>query len=148
MRVTKRMPRPRTGATGSTFAAIALAALSLPGCVSASGPPSAVCVPELSVSPENPKPGRIVTVATTSACPTPEGTEWFVRIQPDGERIPLAHARVEPASDGSFEVSITVPPTIHPGTAIAWIANYWDTQECPEGASCASAEVRFTVAAP
>jgi len=147
MRVTKRMPRPRTAA-GMTLAVVAIGAFTLPGCVPTSDPPSAVCIPELSVSPENPKPGRIVTVATTNPCPASEGTEWAVRIQPDGERIPLAQARVEPDADGSFEVSITVPPTIHPGPAIAWIANYWETQECPDEASCAPAEVRFTVAAP
>ncbi len=146
MRVMKRMPHPRAAA-GMTFAAIALGVLALPGCVTAS-PPSAVCVPELTVAPENPKPGRIVTVATTHACPAPDDVEWVVRIQPEGERIPLAQARVEPDADGSFEVSITVPPTIHPGTAIAWIANYWETVECPDGASCAAPEEEFTVATP
>ncbi|NYE20602.1 hypothetical protein [Microbacterium immunditiarum] len=143
----KPMPHPRAAA-GMTFAAIALIALALPGCVSTSDPPSAVCVPELSVSPDNPKPGRIVTVATTHPCPAPEGTEWVVRIQRVDERIPLAQARVKPEPDGSFEVSITVPPTIHPGTAIAWISNYWDTVECPGGGSCVSPEEEFTVAAP
>ncbi|MEZ3160835.1 hypothetical protein AB1K54_09860 [Microbacterium sp. BWT-B31] len=141
MRARERMPR---------LAALAVAALALgalPGCL-ASGPPASVCVPELTVTPDDPKPGRIVTVATTHACPVPDGTEWVVRIQPAGKPIPLAEAKVKPDGDGSFEVSITVPPTIGPGSAIAWIANYWDTAQCPSGASCASAEVTFTVAEP
>ena len=89
-----------------TLAVVAIGAFTLPGCVPTSDPP-AVCVPELSVSPENPKPGRIVTVATTNPCPAPEGTEWVVRIQPDGERIPLAQARVETVSGrvGTFTAS-------------------------------------------
>ena len=79
-------------------------------------------------------------------CPLPAGAELTVRIQPVGETIPLAQARVTPDPDGSFAVSITVPPTIRPGQAVASISNYWDIATCPEGASCASAAVEFTVA--
>jgi hypothetical protein len=128
------------------LAAVAVCALVGSTAVGCSGPaPSVVCVPELSVSPDHPRPGRIVTVSTVRACPMAEGTEWNVRIQPDDARIPLAQARVTPDADGSFEVSITVPPTIRPGGAIAWISDYWETVPCPGSASCASAEVRFTV---
>ncbi|GEM_PF-1968152 len=115
----------------------------LTSCLSA---PSTVCVPTLTVDPDNPRPGRIVTVSTTDACPLPAGAELTVRIQPVGETIPLAQARVTPDPDGSFAVSITVPPTIRPGRAVASISNYWDIATCPEGASCASAAVEFTVA--
>ncbi len=128
------------------LAAVAVCALVGSTAVGCSHPaPSAVCVPELSVSPDHPRPGRIVTVSTVRACPVAEGTKWNVRIQPDDAPIPLAQARVTPDADGSFEVSITVPPTIRPGGAIAWISDYWETVPCPDGASCASAEVRFTV---
>ncbi|MEF2255283.1 hypothetical protein [Microbacterium schleiferi] len=108
--------------------------------------PSRVCVPTLTVEPDNPRPGKIVTVSTTDACPLPDGAELAVRIRPLGEPIPLAQARVTPEPDGSFSVSITVPPTIRPGQAVASISNYWDIATCPEGASCAAAEVEFTVA--
>lgn len=126
-------------------AGLIVCAAALVGCAPVT---SRVCVPELSVTPEDPKPGRIVTVETVRACPTASDTLWRVRIQPEGKSIPLAEARVTPDADGSFSVSITVPPTIAPGAAIASIANYWDTQECPEGASCAPAQVSFTVAEP
>lgn len=108
--------------------------------------PSRVCVPTLAVDPDNPRPGRIVAVSTTNACPLPGGAELTVRIHPAGETIPLAQARVTPNPDGSFSVSITVPPTIRPGQAVASISNYWDIATCPEGASCAAAAVEFTVA--
>ena len=61
----------------------------LTSCLSA---PSTVCVPALTVDPDNPRPGRIVTVSTTDACPLPAGAELTVRIQPVGETIPLAQA--------------------------------------------------------
>ncbi|WP_295794085.1 hypothetical protein, partial [uncultured Microbacterium sp.] len=86
------------------------------------------------------------TYKTGSVHPLPAGPELTVRIQPVGETIPLAQARVTPDPDGSFAVSITVPPTIRPGQAVASISNYWDIATCPEGASCASAAVEFTVA--
>ena len=119
--------------------------LPLSGCGS---PPVSVCVPTLAVSPENPRPGRVVTVKTVHPCPVnlPEGAVWHVRIRPDDATVPLAQAEVRPEADGSFEVSITVPPTIRPGRAIAWISDYWDYAECPDRASCASAEVGFEVA--
>ena len=44
----------------------------LTSCLSA---PSTVCVPTLTVDPDNPRPGRIVTVSTTDACPLPAGAE-------------------------------------------------------------------------
>lgn len=129
------------------LAAVAVCAFVGATAVGCSAPaPSSVCVPELSVSPDHPRAGRIVTVSTVRACPVLEGTEWNVRIQPDDARIPLAQARVAPEADGSFEVSITVPPTIRPGGAIAWISDYWEIVPCPDGASCAPAETRFTVA--
>ncbi len=110
-------------------------------------PTAAVCVPELSVTPDDPRPGRIVTVETVRGCPVdlPEGARWEVRIQPAGETIPLSRAFVRPAADGTFAVSITVPPTIRPGAAVAHISNFWDYAVCPDGASCAAAEVTFTV---
>lgn len=123
-----------------------IAGAALCGCGPA--PAASVCVPELAVSPERPKPGRIVIVSTTNPCPVPQGTRFALRIQPADARIPIAQARAEPSADGSFEVSITVPPTIEAGDAIAWISNYWEVVECPEGASCASALVSFVVAAP
>jgi hypothetical protein len=117
----------------------------LSGCTSAQ--PTAVCVPELSVAPDDPRPGRIVEVETVRACPgdLPDGARWEVRIQPDDARIPLARAFVRPDDQGRFAVSITVPPTIRPGAAIAHISNYWDYADCPDGASCAAASVTFDV---
>ncbi len=119
--------------------------ISLTGC---GLPPASVCVPTLAVSPENPRPGRIVTVSTVHPCPVelPQDAVWHVRIQPADATIPLAQAEVRPDAGGSFEVSITVPPTIAPGQAIAWISDYWDYAVCPDNASCASAEVAFEVA--
>lgn len=129
----------------ATLVLLACAAGVLAGCA----PPAApnVCVPELSVTPDDPRPGRIVTVETTRSCPgeLPEGARWDVRIQPEGERIPIARASVDPEPDGSFAVSITVPPTIAPGRAVAHIANYWDYASCPGSASCAAAAVIFDV---
>ena len=125
--------------------AAAMIGLSLAGC---SVPPASVCVPSLSVSPDHPRPGRIVTVRTVEPCPLelPADAVLHVRIQPDDATIPIAQAAVRPDEDGSFEVSITVPPTIRPGRAIVWISDYWDYATCPAQASCASAEVAFVVA--
>ena len=125
---------------------LGLLAAALPGCGTSLVPPDAVCVPELHVSPENPRPGRIVTVTADPACPTPEGTEWTLRIQPADSRIPLSQARVRPDADGTFSTEITVPPTMPAGPAIVWLTDYWDDRECPDQASCASAEGQFTVA--
>jgi hypothetical protein len=127
----------------ATATLVVLACSALTACLAE---PSRVCVPTLTVDPDEPRPGRIVTVSTTDACPLPESAELTVRIHPVGEPIPLAQARVTPDPDGSFSVSITVPPTIRPGQAVASISNYWDIATCPEGASCAAAEVEFTVA--
>ena len=129
-------------------AAVALSVLlgaMIAGCAPSS--PEQVCVPELAVTPENPRPGRIVTVQTVRACPVvaDEGVRWEVRIQPEDATIPLARAFVEPEADGSFAVRITVPPTIGPGPAIAHIANYWESATCPDDASCAAASVTFDV---
>ncbi|KAA9144064.1 hypothetical protein F6B41_22350 [Microbacterium lushaniae] len=120
-----------------------LAGATIAGC--ASSTPEQVCVPELAVTPDAPRPGRIVTVQTVRACPAEEGVRWEVRIQPEDATIPLARAFVEPEADGSFAVRITVPPTIGAGPAIAHIANYWESATCPDGASCAAASVTFEV---
>lgn len=127
-------------------AMLTLPALAATGCSGAFGPPPSVCVPELRVEPENPRPGGIVTVTADRTCPTTEGMQWILRLQPDDARTPLAQAVAHPDVDGAFSVEITVPPTMPPGRAIVWITNYWDALECPGGASCASAEGYFTVA--
>ncbi|MGP3536552.1 hypothetical protein ACTU3I_17295 [Microbacterium sp. RD1] len=129
------------------YLCVAVVALTAPLVGCGPLPPGRTCVPELSVTPEDPRPGRIVTVETTHACPVdlPEGARWEVRIQPADERIPLARAFVRPHADGSFAVSITVPPTIAPGPAIAHISNYGEYAKCAEGASCAAASVTFDV---
>lgn len=115
----------------------------------ASLPPASVCVPELRIEPQTAHPGDTVTVATEHACPraVPEGIDYEVHIQPDDATSPRATASVSPESDGSFEVTITVPPDMPPGRAIAWISNFWDYAECPDNASCASAEGYFEVSA-
>ena len=104
-------------------------------------------MPELSVTPSDPRPGRIVTVKTVRACAVdlPQGARFEVRIHPQDDRIPIARAFATPSEDGSFSVSITVPPTIRPGAAIAEISNYWDYATCHDSASCAAAEVVFDV---
>lgn len=129
----------------ATVALCGLVAAALAACGTVGPAPDRVCVPELHVTPENPRPGRIVTVTADPACPTPAGTEWTLRIQPADGRIPLSQAIVRPDADGTFSTEITVPPTIAPGPAIVWITDYWDDRECPDGASCASTEGRFTV---
>lgn len=135
-----RMLRPAAAVVLSVVAGSLLT-----GCGS---PSDSVCIPTLAVTPENPRPGRIVTVRTVHPCPVdlPRDAVWHVRIQPVDAGIPLAQAEVRPDADGSFEVSITVPPTIGPGRAIAWISDYWDYAVCPDDARCTSAEVAFEVA--
>lgn len=129
-----------------TVVAVLAVATPASACSGFSGPPPSVCVPVLRVEPENPRPGRIVTVTADPACPTTDGVEWTVRIRPADARIPLAQAIARPDADGTFSVEITVPPTMPAGAATVWITDYWDTAECPDGASCASAEGSFTVA--
>lgn len=125
---------------------VVLAVLMLaPACSVSFGPPPSLCVPGLRVEPEGPRPGDLVTVTPDQNCPVPEGTEWTIRIQPEDARVPLSEATVRPDADGSFALKITVPATIAPGRALVWITNYWDTAECPDGASCVSAEGYFTV---
>lgn len=129
---------------GTALALLGLVLTALAGCSAAA---DTVCVPELSVTPDQPRAGRIVTVATTRSCAgaLPEGERWEIRIQPADARIPLARAFVDPDPDGSFSVRITVPPTIGAGPAVARIADYWDHATCPAGASCADASVTFEV---
>jgi hypothetical protein len=134
--------------SGRVVVAVALVmggAVGLAGCAAWVAPPASVCVPELHIEPQDPRPGRIVTVTADPACPAAEGTEWTLRIQPEDKPIPLAQAIAKPAADGTFSVEITVPPTMPAGPAIVWLTNYWDTVDCPDTASCAAAEGRFTV---
>ncbi|MFJ6652467.1 hypothetical protein ACIQLJ_06700 [Microbacterium sp. NPDC091313] len=135
----------RAAASIAWAAAAVVLGATLSGCASAQ--PTAACVPELSVTPSDPRPGRIVSVETVRACPIdlPDGARYEVRIHPQDDRIPIARAYVTPDADGSFAVSITVPPTIRAGATVAEISNYWEYATCPDGASCAAAEVVFDV---
>lgn len=129
---------------GAVLALLGLVLAGSAGC----GPSGGVaCVPELSVTPDDPRPGRIVTVGTTRACAgaLSEGERWEVRIQPADRPIPVARAFVDPEPDGTFTVRITVPPTIGPGPAIAHIANYRVDTPCPGSARCAAPSVTFEV---
>lgn len=139
------MIRRRRAAVSALIAVGAVGAAMLAGC--SSSEPARVCVPEMSVTPSDPRPGRIVTVDTVRACPVdlPEGEKLEIRIHPADDRIPIARAFVRPDADGAFTVSITVPPTIRPGATVVEIANWWDYAACPDTASCAAAEGAFEV---
>lgn len=124
----------------------AAAAMLLSGC-SAAGGADGPCVPQLAVSPDDPHPGRIVTVITTHACPVRvlDRESLTIRIHPEGARIPLAQAKAAPAEDGSFAVSITVPPTMPKGPAVVEVSNWWDYAFCPDDAGCPAPQAQFEV---
>src|SRR3546814_10995197 len=123
-----------TSGRGISLASLGLVVAGLAGC---SLPADTACVPELSVTPDEPRPGRIVTVATARACADalPEGERWEIRIQPADKAITVARAFVDPEPDGSFTVRITVPPTIRPGPAVAHLATSSAFASCPRSAS-------------
>ncbi len=132
----------------SRLAALVVAGVLGTACLAACAPAheaSAGCVPALTVTPADPDPGEIVTVTTSRACriTLPEGAVWKVRIRPADAPIPLAQASVRPDDDGSFTLSITVPPTMPEGPAIVWIDNYTEFAPCADSDDCAQG--RFTV---
>src|SRR3546814_19561025 len=129
-----------TSGRGISLASLGLVVAGLAGC---SLPADTACVPELSVTPDEPRPGRIVTVATARACADalPEGERWEIRIQPADKAIQVARAFVQPEPDGSFTLRITVPPTIGPWPAGAPIAKYREFDPCPSTPTCLPARV-------
>lgn len=63
-----------------------------------------------------------------------------------GRREALGAGTVQPSADGSFETTITVPPTAQPGGVFLTVGGWYDDL-CRDGGSCASYAVPFAIQA-
>lgn len=134
--------RMRRVATAAALAAVTAGLLS--GCALLSGPDD--CLPGLSVTPNPAVAGETVTVTAE---------ECDVSVPDEGWTIVLGHAGGGPivtesttqAFDGTFELTVELPPDFPDGPAYVDVAN-WVYVPCDDTGSCASAERPFDVIAP
>jgi len=134
---------------GRALGVAAIAAMVLSGCVSAppvSSPPADdYCVPRVTISPTEVRPGDTITVSVESGCeaPMPNGG-WVVIAGPVGQ-LDLAVRTVTEAElvDG-FSATVELPASFPVGEGFAGLDG-WDYSDCPDTASCASPTASFRV---
>ena len=120
--------------------------LALSGCSTPSpSPASDYCVPRVSVTPAEVRPGDTITVEVESGCdaPMPRGG-WVVTAAPVGDLDAAVRTTVEEDIVDGLAVSIELPDSFPLGEAWAGILE-WDYGDCADNASCASPTGSFRV---
>ena len=128
------------------IALVSAVTLALSGCSTPSpSPGSDYCVPRVSVTPAEVRPGDTITVEVESGCdaPTPPGG-WVMTAAPVGELDRAVRTTVEEDLGDGLTVSIELPDAFPLGEAWAGILE-WDYSGCPDGASCAGPTGSFQV---
>ena len=131
---------------GRRVALVIAVALALSGCSTPSpSTASDYCVPRVSVTPAEVRPGDTITVEVESGCdaPMPLGG-WVVTAAPVGDLDAAARTTVEEALVDGLTVTIELPASFPFGEAWAGFRE-WDYSGCPDGASCASPSGSFRV---
>lgn len=103
----------------------------------------------LMVQPASAAPGSKVKVTSTSGCVDEARSRKRLPIYlgfAPGRREALQAGTVRPSADGSFDTTITVPPTAQPGDVFLTVGGWYDDL-CRDGGSCASYAVPFTIQA-
>ncbi|BEP16134.1 hypothetical protein acdb102_44450 [Acidothermaceae bacterium B102] len=136
----------RAAATALTGALVALAAPAIAACGSHSS-----CVPAaLQLS------GTTVSAGGTTVLSSPAsscrlhgvtGATYVVTLQTLGRSAPALVARVRPAPDGSFSVTVRVPTTASPGQAVLSVAGSAFDASCQaHSGKCAGYAVGLSIA--
>lgn len=100
------------------------------------------CLPEaLEVSPETVAPGEAVTVSSPAAgCVLAPPRDGGYRLTLVGFADSWELGAVDPAADGAFATTVTIPPAAPAGRAsIVVTGSAYD--DCPDGGSCVGYQV-------
>ena len=127
-------------------ALVIVVALALSGCSTPSpSPASDYCVPRVSVTPAEVRPGDTITVEVESGCdaPMPRGG-WLMTAAPVGELDLAVRTTVEKDLGDGLTISIELPSSFPLGEAWAGLDG-WDYGDCADNASCASPTGSFRV---
>ncbi|MBA4248689.1 MAG: hypothetical protein C0444_10405 [Microbacterium sp.] len=122
-----------------------IAAMVLSGCVS-TPPAEEYCVPRVTISPVEVRPGDTITVTVESGCdvPMPAGG-WVVIAGPVGQLDLAVRTVTEAELVNGFAVTVELPADFPGSEGFAGL-DYWDYSGCPDNASCASPVASFRVA--
>lgn len=129
---------------GRALSVVAIAAMVLSGCVSAP-PHEGYCVPRVTVSPAEVRPGDTIAVNVETGCDAamPSGG-WIVIAAPVGQLDLAVRTVVEKELADGLSVMVELPADFAVGEGFAGL-DAWDYSGCPDNASCASPTGSFRV---
>lgn len=129
---------------GRVLAVVAIAAMVLSGCVSAP-PAESYCVPRVTVSPAEVRPGDTITVSVESGCDADMPSRgWVVIAGPVGQRDLAVRTLIEAELVTGLTTTVELPADFPLGEGFAGL-DAWDYSGCPDNASCASPTGSFRV---
>ncbi|WP_291036450.1 hypothetical protein [Herbiconiux sp.] len=103
------------------------------------------CLPHITVSPSPAVAGEPIVLASADVCGADVPAEGWTVVVGHAEQPPISVTTAEPF-DGSFEVTVDLPPDFPAGRAYVNIRN-WDYSTCNDTGSCATLDVGFEVVA-